>query len=167
VRYAANTKVSSDKSRQEIEAILVRYGASGFIRWADDSAVIAFRYNEKNIKFVLPLPDRNSKKFTHTESRGRLRHPDDQRKVYEQAVKQRWRALALSIKAKLEAVESGIATFEEEFLPYIVIHDGMTVAQWLLPQLNDFYLSGKGPKMLMSSDGGVIPMCINPAKLSL
>lgn len=37
--------------------------------------------------------------------------------------RRRWRALLLGIKAKLEYVQSGIATFDEEFLAHIVIDD--------------------------------------------
>ena len=37
---------------------------------------------------------------------------------WEQACRQRWRALALVIKAKLEAIDAEISTFEEEFLPF-------------------------------------------------
>jgi hypothetical protein len=44
-------------------------------------------------------------------------------KAWKQAYHQRWRALALAIKA----VESGIATFEEEFLAHIALPNGSTV----------------------------------------
>jgi len=41
----------------------------------------------------------------------------------------RWRCLVLAIKAKLEAVESEIFSFEEEFLAHIVNEAGVTVYQ--------------------------------------
>lgn len=62
--------------------------------------------------------------------------------------RQRWRALALAIKAKLEAVETGIATFEEEFLNYIVLPDGVTVGEFIRPQIETAYATGTMPKML-------------------
>lgn len=55
-------------------------------------------------------------------------------KEYEQAGRQRWRALALVIKAKLEAVGTGIVTFEEEFLAHIVLPSGRTVTQDVTPR---------------------------------
>ena len=52
------------------------------------------------------------------------------------------------IKAKLEAVESGITSIEQEFLPYIVLADGRTVSQFILPQIAQVYETGRMPKLL-------------------
>ena len=62
---------------------------------------------------------------------------------WEQACRQRWRALALVIKAKLEAVESGITTFEDEFLAHIVMPDGQTVATHIKPRIAEAYEGGR------------------------
>jgi hypothetical protein len=83
-----------------------------------------------------------------------LRSPDAQRKAYEQAERQRWRALALVIKAKLEAVESGITEFEREFMAHIVLPGGGTVGDWMLPQIEQAYSSGQMPAMLPQMAGG-------------
>lgn len=56
-----------------------------------------------------------------------------------QAERQRWRALFLVIKAKLESVESRIATFEEEFLAHIVLPDDRTVADHIVPRIAQVY----------------------------
>lgn len=61
------------------------------------------------------------------------------------AIKQRWRALALIIKAKLEAVESGISEFDDEFLANIMLPDGATVGEWFRPQLAEAYRIGSMP----------------------
>ena len=50
-------------------------------------------------------------------------------KTGEQIHRQRWRALLLCIKAKLEGVESKIESFEEAFLAHVVLPDGSTVGQ--------------------------------------
>jgi hypothetical protein len=60
-----------------------------------------------------------------------------------QACRQRWRALALVIKAKLEAVESGITTFEDEFLAHIVMPDGKRVADHVKPTIARVYDGGQ------------------------
>jgi hypothetical protein len=39
------------------------------------------------------------------------------------------------IKAKLEAVASGITTFDEEFLAHVVLETGETVAEQMIPKL--------------------------------
>jgi hypothetical protein len=146
-RFAANTDVSSEKSRSEIERTLTRYGATAFMYgWEGEAAAVAFHANGRRIRFRLPLPNKADKRFTHT-SRG-PRPKDVAEKAWEQACRQAWRALALVIKAKLEAVESGISEFEEEFLANIVLPDGSTVGQWARPQIAIAYRSGDMPKML-------------------
>lgn len=92
------------------------------------------------------MPDRTE--FRMTPSRRQRRTDAQVEKAYEQAVRQRWRALALMVKAKLEAVEAEIATFEEEFLAHIVLPDGSTVGQTMIPQVAVAYETGQMPKML-------------------
>lgn len=147
-RYAQNTDVGSDRSRAEIERTLTRYGASAFAyAWKDNRATIAFEKDRRHVRFILPMPDRNSRDITHTPSRGYRRSETEAEKAYEQAVKQRWRALALVIKAKLEAVESGITTFEDEFLAHTVIAGGATVGEWVQPQIQQALELGNAPTL--------------------
>lgn len=151
-RYAANTDVSSDRSRSEIERTLRRYGASAFAyAWEGQVAQIAFKLADRQIRFRLPLPDPASREFTLTPT-GRERTASAAEDAWEQAVRQRWRALALVIKAKLEAVEAGISTVEAEFMNNIALPDGQTVGEWLSPQLAAVYAREAMPALLPGSD---------------
>ncbi|MCK5606401.1 hypothetical protein KAR91_31155 [Candidatus Pacearchaeota archaeon] len=148
-KYAEKTTVSSDKSRAEIEKTLSRYGASSFLYgWNDGSAMIMFEMNDRRIKFVLPIPDKGNKEFISTPSGRKRRSPEQVEQAYEQAVRQKWRALNLVIKAKLEAVEAGITIFEKEFLAHVVLPDGSTVSDFMIPQIELAYQKGSMPKML-------------------
>ncbi len=148
-RYAVNTSVSVDKSRIEIEHILRRYGAEDFIFGSTrGKAMIRFEMNRRQVCFVLPLPEPKDKQFTHTEARNRQRTPEDAHAAWEQACRQKWRALSLAVKAKLEVVASGIATFDDEFMSYILLPGGMTVGDWMAPQIEEAYTSGRMPKLL-------------------
>ena len=151
-RYAEATAVSSEKSRAEIEATLIRYGAEQFLYgWEAGRSVVQFQANGRRIRFSLPMPDRASREFTH-HSRG-VRTAEAATALYEQAVRQRWRALALVIKAKLEAVAAGITEFEDEFLANIVLPDGGTVGDFVRPQLAVSYARGSMPAMLPAPKG--------------
>lgn len=137
-QYAANTTVTVEKSKAEIERTLRRYGAKSFAYYADDSrAIIAFVKNERQIRFALPMPDPNDRQFTHHQ-RG-ARTVSARETLYEQATRQKWRALNLVIKAKLEAVEAGIVTFEDEFMAHMVLPNGVTVAEYVGPQIEEAY----------------------------
>lgn len=152
--YAANTEVSSDRSRAEIERTLERYGATGFMYgWQETSAIIAFQMNGKMVKFVLPLPNKADQLYTHWRpGGGKQLKPKPQNQAlaaWEQACRQKWRALALAIKAKLEAVESGIVTFEKEFLAHFVLPSGQTFGDYAVPQLEKATAEGRMPRLLV------------------
>lgn len=157
MKYASATSVSVAKSKAEIEALLSRYGADQFVQGWDQPkdpgegarAVIGFRVDARQIRFELPLPRKDAEEFWRTPAGRRRRNAADADLAWEQAQRQRWRALALVIKAKLEAVETGITTFEQEFLAHIVIPgSGKTVGQWIAPQIESAYVHGKVLAML-------------------
>lgn len=144
-RYASNTTVSTEASRSEIERTLRRYKADAFMYASEaDRAVIQFRIGLRQVRFMLHMPDPRDCEFTQ-HSRG-TRTPDAAEKLWEQACRQRWRALALVIKAKLEAVSAGITTIEDEFLAHTVLPDGQTVSQMIQPQLRIAYETGAMPR---------------------
>ena len=145
-KYAKETTVSVAKSKQEIEKILQRYDAQQFISgWDKERAYVGFVLNNRAIKIALELPPKEN--FCETPT-GLLRSPETATKHWEQACRQRWRALALVIKAKLEAVDSGIATIENEFLAYTCLPSGETVSQWLQPQMTKVISDEEMPKLL-------------------
>lgn len=120
-RYAAQTYVSVEKSRAEIESLVMRRGARSFHSgWADGQAAVGFVLCDRILKFKLPLPSRDEKEFTHTPGRKKRRDDRSIQVAWEQACRSRWRALLLAIKAKLEAVDAGISVFDDEFLAFIV-----------------------------------------------
>lgn len=124
-QYAKRTKVPVAQSRADIERSLKRYGADGFMYGeADGQAMVAFRMQGRHIKFVMHMPE----------------NPQGER--------QRWRALLLAIKSKLESVESGIEAFEDAFMAHIVLPDGKTVGQFMRPQIADAYDKGNMPPLL-------------------
>lgn len=151
-KFAARTDVPAEKSRMEIEAILRRYGASQFISgWDETRAVIGFSLAGRQIKFILPMPSPEDEAFTTFRDRHgfkKWRTESSAQSQYEQAVRQRWRALALVIKAKLEAVESQITTVEAEFMAHIVLPDGSTVGDVMRPQIESAYETGRMPPLL-------------------
>ena len=152
-RYAENTGVAISKSKGDIETILIEHGAQGFMYgWNELDGVrietLAFHMEDRQVKFLLPMPSRDDDEFWRTPSRGTKRSMKDALKYWEQACRQRWRALYLVIKAKIEAVKAEITTFEDEFLAHIMLPDGNTVGEFMKPQIGIAYDEGKMPKQL-------------------
>lgn len=134
--YAKDTSVPVTKSRAEIEQLLERAKAKQYgtaVDYDQLTARIQFKLHDRIVRFTVALPDR--KKLGEGPR-------------YEKAERQRWRALLLVLKAKLESVESNIETFEHAFLGQIVMPNDQTVAEILNPIIAFAYKSGRMPKQL-------------------
>lgn len=151
--YAADTSTSVEKTRSEIESTLGRFGASAFGYMTDAGrAAIQFKVADKYVRFTLILPSPREKRFTHYVSRGYWKPRADEaaRKEWEQACRSAWRALFISIKGKLVAVDAKISTIEHEFLAHIILPNGRTVAEEMLPMINDAYATGQMPNFQLA-----------------
>lgn len=150
-KFAANTTVSPDDSLREIKTILKRYGATRIATSEEESQVIiGFEVHERRVRLVVKTP-------TLAESRqnakGALMGSVQARQAHEKAIRQRWRALLLVIKAKMEAVEAGVETFEEAFMAQLVLPGSTrTVSEWLGPQIETAYRTGSLPFLLSTGD---------------
>lgn len=108
--------------------------AAGFGYVAEgDCARVAFNMSGRRVQIILVMPSIDD--FAGT-SRKVSRTAAAQQSAWEQACRH-WRALLLIIRAKLDAVESCITTLESEFLANIVLPDGGTVGQCLVPAFHD------------------------------
>lgn len=141
--YAASTSVPIERSKAEIERTLIRYGADTFIYGRSPrGSGIGFKYQDRNIKINIPTPDKDD-------------YSDNQagENKWKQAQRQRWRILLLALKAKLELVDSGLTTFEDEFLAQTCLTGGRTVSEALQPQIKAMLETGEIPKLLPATKG--------------
>lgn len=147
-QYAEDTRVPVENSRAEIEKLVKCRGATGF-GYADMGTVAAvvFRMEPRVYRMEIPIPKEDD--FL-TDTRGALRTSAGRRTALEQVLRQRWRALALIVKAKLTAIDAGISTFEKEFLADVVLPDGQRFGEWAQPQLQRSYENAGMPPLLAS-----------------
>ena len=129
--YAKETKVPVSQSKNELEKLLVKYGADQFVSgWDGKSVMVQFRMRDRFIRVQMPMKDMGSVDRTKKEER------------------RRWRSLILKIKGNLESVESEIVTFEQAFMAHIVMPDNKTIGDHVLPQVALAYKTGNLPKLL-------------------
>lgn len=133
-KFAESTKVPVERTKAELERTLRRYGADQIVTGWDRGtrAVVAFRMAGRPIRLEIPMPSRAE---VERRSDGKRRGRAAQDRAMDQAERQRWRCLLLFLKARLEAVELGIETLDESFLPHIVLPGGGTVGERLLPEI--------------------------------
>lgn len=149
--YAENTSVSIERSIAEIQQTLRRYGATSFGYLEQNNRIaIAFEMRGRRVRFTSPLPSFSESE--RTPERRIRRSQAEALKAHEARLRERYRALLLVIKAKLESVTSGIETFDEAFMAHLVLPNGQTVGEWGTPQIEVAYASGHMPALLPSGE---------------
>lgn len=144
--YVRGASITCAASREEIQGMLAGYGATGFhCGWKDGGAAVAFTAGDRQFRFVLALPGQAGDPL-----QSRRTGPD--RQSAEEVSRRRWHKLSMLIRAKLEAVDSGIATFDEEFLAYMVVPGGNTVFQDVAPAIDTAYATALRTPLLGDSD---------------
>lgn len=132
-RYAERTKVPVERSRTEIEAMLSKHGCDSTAVFNDRQGVwFAFTHSKRAYRIGIVMPQAGTT-------------GDDQER------RRRMRSLALYIKARLNAVEDGIKSFDAEFMPERMVADGRTTLEHYTEQAAN--LEGVMPTRLMLTGG--------------
>lgn len=135
--YAAGTIVSAEKSRAELDTILSRHGATNRGIQCDDErgiAMAAFVINGHKYRIDIPMPVLTMDLPATERPRGwadwtSARRSEYVAKHWQQACRERWRTLVLTVKAKLEIARLGVSSIEREFLADLVLIGGDTMHQ--------------------------------------
>lgn len=154
--YASRTSVPVVRSRAELDALLEKYGATRRALGHDEEAGFAFAVFEiqgRQVRLRVPLPRKTDYPLKGKEPRSWYYMGETQRdawraKQVEQLHRERWRQLLLLVKAKLEAVQLGLSTFEREFLADIFLANGRTVHEEIEANIAQNYINGGAPKLL-------------------
>lgn len=150
-KYAPQTTVSISKSREQIRKTLESFGASQ-MQWSDD-----FDGGKAMLRFLWYFNDHTPymARFTinvMTDEELRSQAIDGRTKKFSQKKLDELRSrrgmsehreLALLIKAIFVAVNAGIITPQQVFLPFLEDNKGRTVADIVLPQLLENLPSGR------------------------
>lgn len=130
-RYAENTKIARSKSRDQIEAILLRCGAREIFTNdlnRDNLLFVAWKIHDRPYKFVLPMPSPDDPQFTTTPT-GKQRDSDTAHAAWEKAIRQYWRIAREYIYMLTEMMEACGMEFHEAFGPLLALKDGSNVWQ--------------------------------------
>lgn len=125
-KFALGTDVPVGRTVDALTTLVRSAGAKDtLIAHGDERSIFGFRMRDRSIRFVIPTP--RVEDFKRTD-RGVLRSDDAAARARAAEERRLWRALYLVVKAKLEAAESGVVSFEEEFFAHTVATNGRTFA---------------------------------------
>lgn len=164
--YAKGTTVSVEKSQAELSKLLTRHGAkSCAVGRTDGFAIAYFELAARQVRLRVPLPtealfiqawtaEARAQRKAAWAAAG-MKEPDrlprstaQQRTWIEAAERQRWRALILLTKAKLEAIELGLSTVGREFLADLMLPGWVTVHEEIATKILAVYETGNLPPLL-------------------
>ena len=151
-RFAENTSVPVERSRAEIERTLTRYGATRFGSMSEpEKATIYFEVHGRQVQIPIPMPTPKDKSLPK-DKWGYALAGTQLDKALDGERRRRWRVLLLTLKATLEAVESGLLTFDQAFLAHLVIPGtAKTIGETIVPKLDALY-AGRSLPALFSGD---------------
>lgn len=114
-------------TKDDIERRLRRAGATQIYSGYDE--------DRKQITLGFRIENRH---YKLTSSTNRPTRRCDEQQIEREA----WRVLLLLLTAKIEVIAAGGTTFEQEFLANLLLPDGSTVADDVLPKVAEAYSSG-------------------------
>ena len=143
--YAHGTKVPATKSQADIQQVLTRFGARSYAAgFNPEGAAVEFEIDDRRYRIMLPFPQ-----------------PVETNARYEAEIRRRWRSLLLVIKSRLEAAATGISSIEDEFAMNVVLPDGRTAAEHVLPAIEHAYRTGELAPIM----GGLTPSASELAEI--
>lgn len=129
------TEIAPERSVQQIEDVLARYGAAAVLKEYAAGSIQALSFKidvgQKQIPFRLPCRWEAIETMLKKRS-GRTWFSDRDKDSYrEKAKRVAWRQILRWVEAQMALVETGMVKTEEVFLPYIQQPDGRTVYEAL------------------------------------
>ena len=151
-KYAEGTKTPVSNSQMEVLRILEGHGITQHML-ANDSATgthnLIFKHTGVTYKISVQMPARDAKQFQRN-GRGLARSQQEIADAWAAEVRRRWRSFLLVIKAKVIGIDDGVTTFDEAFLPYVVVNEQYeTLAEVMVPRIRAAATLGEYPALPM------------------
>lgn len=78
-----------------------------------------------------------SKEVERHSSQGRRRTDNVMQELREKEIRRVWRVLYWHLKAMFEASDSGVIDIRDVIMPYVVMHDGRTLSEHIVPRMTE------------------------------
>jgi hypothetical protein len=139
-RYAEKTSVPVARSRAEIDRLLRDWRCDG-VQWTDE-----FSQGRVALAFIWSR-DRGKGVVERYQARMTLKMPTGESVAEARRRRALHRTLLIWLKAAFNAIDAGLVTAEQLFLPFLVGNDGRTVGEIAIPNLTRL-LDGAAGRLL-------------------
>ncbi len=134
------SKIAPEQTISEIQKMLYRHGAAAIITEYDGPHVAALSFKMviggKPMAYKLPCNWRAVLSVLEAGTgQQKVYDQKDARRLYEereaQAIRTAWRIIKDWMQTQLALVEVNMVTFPQIFLPFAIVHDGRTFAEYV------------------------------------
>jgi hypothetical protein len=140
-----NTDVSVSKSQDQLRKTIMAHKGSSFMCLSERANGINTLLNREGFQAMVVIEGKVYTirvMATLKDSKRRLTEIQTQ-DFNERESRRIWRVLYYHMKSVFEAADSGVMEFRELMLPYVVVGDGRTIAQHILPKLAESVAAGR------------------------
>lgn len=106
--------------------------------------IVRFELENRQYQFRVARPTLEEVKARYLKEGGRWNLVYDPQAKVDAEWRRRWRALVLLLKAKLEFVEAGDTTLEQELMPALLAKNGQTLGELIHTEAGEKLLLGSG-----------------------
>jgi hypothetical protein len=153
-KYAAKTDVPVSKSKDEIEALLTKFGCSA-IGMLTEQTRVAVLFERRGLRYRMLL-NLTRLEDHQRDNQGYVREASAQQRAWEAETRRLWRAFLLVLKSLLVGVDEGIVTAEEALLAYLMLPGGETVGERVIPEMRRASESGQLPPLIQGLPGAKV-----------
>ena len=151
-----STSVSISKSQDELRKLLLRHEGSSvaFVSEPEKEgfqAMVPIDGKLYHVRIMARMRVCLPKNIKGRHYRGRWIAPRTVNDEREAEARRIWRVIYYHVKSVFDTADAGVMEFRELILPYIVTKDGGTIAEHILPKL-DQALSGRADRFLSAGD---------------
>lgn len=149
-RFAEGTTVPINNTKLEIMDLVQKHtGSEAITLTIQGRPTATFTKDGRLYKFDVPAVDPKDRYVTHTPT-GRPRSGEALQAAVEAEERRLWRALLLVLKAKFEILRAVPVTFEQEFLPNLVLPNRITVEEHFTPLIERAINQGQLPSSMLA-----------------
>lgn len=149
-RFAEGTTVPINSTKHEIMDLVEKHtGSEAIVKTIDGRPTAMFEKDNRLYKFDVPAIDHSDPYITRTGT-GRMRTGEALQTAIAAEERRLWRALLLILKAKFEILRAVPVSFEQEFLPNLVLPNRCTVNEHFTPIINDAIDQGELPTSILA-----------------
>lgn len=144
------TEVAVSKSQDQIRKLIYAHKGTGVMLLSQPpkegfEAMVELERTPYHIRVMATCS------FRAKDSRGYVFTAANLAKAREQEERRVWRVLFWHLKAMFEAADAGVIDIRDIIMPYVVLRDGMTLADHIRPQMPN--LMNLDPSRLLGAGG--------------